>query len=77
MPATQRILITGGAGFIGSHLAVFLFRKYPEVSITVLDALLPCSSMASLAGILDSHRFHFILGDITCSVDVEKALAGV
>ena len=60
----RNILITGGAGFIGSHVVTHLAKKYPSYNITVLDKLDYCSAKAHLDEILDQQGFEFIHGDI-------------
>jgi dTDP-glucose 4,6-dehydratase len=63
-----RILVTGGAGFIGSHYArAVLGDSYPEyagASVTVLDKLTYSGNLANLAPVADSPRMTFIRGDI-------------
>ncbi len=60
----MKILITGGAGFIGSNYAHYRFEKYPEDQIYVLDKLTYAGNLDNLNTLLDSERFHFIQGDI-------------
>jgi dTDP-L-rhamnose 4-epimerase len=75
---SNRILITGGAGFIGSHLVNFLFEKGKD--IVVLDNLSPqihgvngtSYTLASIQG-----KCQFIQGDVRSIEDWEKALEGV
>jgi UDP-glucose 4-epimerase len=57
----QTILVTGGAGFIGSHLVEYLIER--GFSVVVLDNLRN-GSLAKLAGVLDCSRLRFIRGDI-------------
>ncbi|KJE96387.1 NAD dependent epimerase/dehydratase [Capsaspora owczarzaki ATCC 30864] len=44
----HRILVTGGAGFIGSHVCAFLLREYPQYRVVCLDSLEPCASLKNL-----------------------------
>jgi dTDP-glucose 4,6-dehydratase len=64
----QRILITGGAGFIGSNLVHFLQRQSislsQEIEITVLDALTYAGSLSNLEGIPDPKKMNFVHGDV-------------
>ena len=46
--APRRILVTGGAGFIGSHVVILLARKYPAYSVVNLDKLDYCASLRNL-----------------------------
>lgn len=64
----RNILITGGAGFIGSHVVELMVRKYPEYHIVTLDKLTYAGSLANLAAVVDAKNHTFIEGDIT---DVE------
>ena len=61
----MRILLTGGAGFIGSHVAELLAEKYPDYQIFVLDKMDYCASAANLAGV----RCRLIKGDVQ-SIDL-------
>jgi dTDP-glucose 4,6-dehydratase len=58
-----RLLVTGGAGFIGANFVHQTVRERPDVSITVLDALTYAGDRASLAPVAD--RITFVKGDIT------------
>ncbi len=57
----QRILVTGGAGFLGSHLCEYLLNKGNE--IICLDNLFTCTKR-NIRHLRDNHRFEFILHDI-------------
>lgn len=58
------ILITGGAGFIASHVVLRLVKNYPQYKIVVLDKLDYCASMNNLRSIKDKPNFSFVKGDI-------------
>lgn len=60
----QTILITGGAGFIGSHLVRMLVEKYPEKHIVNLDLLTYAGNLANLQDIEDKPNYTFVKGDI-------------
>lgn len=60
----KSILITGGAGFIASHVAIRLTKTYPEYKIVVLDKLDYCSSLKNLDIIKHRRNFKFVKGDI-------------
>lgn len=61
----QTILITGGAGFIGSHLTRLFVTKYPDYKIINLDALTYAGNLMNLKDIEDSSNYTFEKGDIT------------
>lgn len=72
----KRILVTGGAGFIGSHFIKHWLRKHPEDEIVNLDLLTYAANLESLKEIEDDPRYHFIHGDIADSAVVQKAMWG-
>jgi dTDP-glucose 4,6-dehydratase len=72
----KTILITGGAGFIGSNFLEYLFRKYPEYHIIVLDALTYAGSPDNIPDdIKASKRFEFWYGNVT-NDDLVSQLVG-
>lgn len=65
----KNIFLTGGAGFIGSHVAILLCKKYPQYNVVVYDKLDYCSCLENLSEIKDLPNFKFVKGDI-CSSDL-------
>lgn len=63
------ILVTGGAGFIGSSVLCHLIKKYPNYHYVCLDKLEYCATTANLSEISNFPNFTFIKGDI-CSIDL-------
>lgn len=70
----MKLLVTGGAGFIGSNFVRHVYRERPEWSITVLDALTYAGNRDNLAG-LDESRCQLVVGDICDAELVDKLVA--
>jgi len=68
----KSILITGGAGFIGSHVVRLFVNKYPEYRIVNLDKLTYAGNLENLKDIEQSKNYTFVRGDITDSAVVQK-----
>ncbi|SFD66805.1 dTDP-glucose 4,6-dehydratase [Lentibacillus persicus] len=58
------VLVTGGAGFIGSNFIRYLLRNYPDYNIVNLDKLTYAGNLINLRGISLDPRYHFVKGDI-------------
>ena len=69
----KTILITGGAGFIGSHVVRLFVRKYPEYRIINLDKLTYAGNLANLRDIENEPNYRFVKADI-CDFDTILAL---
>ena len=63
----MHILITGGAGFIGSHVVRHFLNRYPSYTITNLDNLTYAGNLANLRDIEHLPNYRFVKGDITDS----------
>ena len=61
----KTILITGGAGFIGSHVVRLFVSKYPDYQIINLDALTYAGNLENLKDVADAPNYSFVKGDIT------------
>lgn len=61
----MRLLVTGGAGFIGSNFIHYFLDKNPDAYIVNYDKLTYAGNLANLANIQDSTRYTFVKGDIT------------
>lgn len=71
----KKILVTGGAGFIGNAFVRLALRQYPEVEVVTLDKLTYSGNPANLDGV-DDARHTFVMGDIADAVDVRRAMEG-
>lgn len=60
----KSILVTGGAGFIGSNFVRYMLGKYPDYSIVVLDVLTYAGNTANLEGLEETGQLTFVKGDI-------------
>lgn len=67
----KNIIVTGGAGFIGSNFVHYVVNNHPEVNITVLDKLTYAGNRANLAG-LPADRVNLVVGDIADAELVDK-----
>jgi len=70
----KNILITGGAGFIGSHLVRLMVNKYPHYNIINLDKLTYAGNLENLKDIEDKPNYRFIKGDICDTALIPKVL---
>ncbi len=61
----MKILITGGAGFIGSHLVRLMVNKYPDYQIVNLDKLTYAGNLENLKDVENAPNYTFVKGDIT------------
>ncbi len=61
---SARLLITGGAGFIGANFAHHFYHKYPDFHVTVLDRLTYAGNLGNLKELEGSSRFQFVKADI-------------
>jgi dTDP-glucose 4,6-dehydratase len=73
MAASKKtILITGGAGFIGSHVVRLFVAKYPDYRIVNLDALTYAGNLANLKDVQDAPNYSFEKGDITDEARIKE-----
>ncbi len=72
----MKVLVTGGAGFIGSNYIKFHLEKYPEDKIVNLDKLTYAGRLENLKEVEKNPNYSFIKGDICDKKIVEKAMQG-
>ncbi len=73
MDKIKTILITGGAGFIGSHVVRLFVKKYPDYKIINLDKLTYAGNLENLSDVVNEPNYFFIKGDI-CDADLVNQL---
>ena len=54
------IIVTGGAGFIGSNFVFYLLKKYPDYRIVCLDCLTYAGNLSALESVMDYPNFRFV-----------------
>ena len=72
----ERILATGGAGFIGSNFVLYALERWPGADVVVLDKLTYAGNVENLKSARDNPRFTFVRGDIADEEVVRRATAG-
>ncbi len=73
----MKLLVTGGAGFIGSNFIHYWLAKYPEDSIVNLDILSYAGNLHNLTDISQDPRYRFVQGDIADSALVDSLMPGI
>ena len=71
----KKLVITGGAGFIGSHVVRLFVNKYPDYQIYNLDALTYAGNLANNEDVADKPNYHFIKADITDAAHIDALFA--
>jgi dTDP-glucose 4,6-dehydratase len=70
----QNILISGGAGFIGSNFVRYLLNKYPDYKVVVYDKLTYAGNLDNLRDVADDVRYTFVRGDICDAEKVDEVM---
>ncbi len=73
----MKILVTGGAGFIGSNFIHYWLENHPDDFVVNFDVLTYAGHLESLKDIEKNPNYEFIKGDITNTEDVKKAMKGI
>ena len=71
----MRVLVTGGAGFIGSNLVRYFLEEHTDVEVVSLDLLTYAGNLDNLSGLEDDARYRFVHGDI-CDAALTAELMG-
>ncbi len=72
----MKIVVTGGAGFIGSNFITYMLAKYPDYEIVNIDKLTYAGNLDNLKAVEDNPRYTFVKGDICDNPLVEKTVKG-
>ncbi len=70
----QNLMVTGGAGFIGSNFVRYMLDRYPDYCILVYDKLTYAGNLDNLLDVDDDPRYAFVQGDICDADAVAEAL---
>ncbi len=72
----MKLLVTGGAGFIGSNFILYLLNKDHDVTIVNLDCLTYAGNLENLTAVENNPRYTFVKGDIADAATVGEVMAG-
>lgn len=70
----MKLLVTGGAGFIGSNFVHYTLKQHPDVEVINFDALTYAGNLANLHDVESNPNYRFIKGDIANAENVERAM---
>ena len=70
----MRLLVCGGAGFMGSHFIKYILAKYPEYQVVNFDVLTYAGNLNNLKEVAENPRYTFVKGDITDAIAVQKVV---
>ena len=66
------IIVTGGAGFIGSNFIFYMLKKYPDLRVICLDKLTYAGNLSTLKPVMDNPKFRFVRADICDANAVDR-----
>ena len=67
----KRLMVTGGAGFIGSNFVHYMLKQHPDYKVLVYDKLTYAGNLDNLADVADDPRYAFVQGDI-CNAEIVR-----
>jgi len=70
----MKVLVTGGAGFIGSNFIRFILKKHLDWDVINFDKLTYCGNLENLKDVENNHRYSFVKGDICDETAVEEVI---
>lgn len=73
----MKLLVTGGAGFIGSNFILYWMKTHPQDEIVNFDKLTYAGNLENLTSVESNHNYRFVQGDICNASDVNAAMQGI
>ncbi|MEF3692294.1 MAG: GDP-mannose 4,6-dehydratase, partial [Candidatus Moraniibacteriota bacterium] len=73
----MNLLVTGGAGFIGSNFIHYILENYPKDKVINYDALTYAGNLENLKGLADNPNYRFVHGDIMDTILLEELMKEV
>lgn len=70
----KKLMVTGGAGFIGANFVLYMLDTHPDYEIIVYDKLTYAGNLDNLRTVTDDPRYHFVKGDICDAATVEATI---
>ena len=71
---SKKLMVTGGAGFMGSYFIKYMLKNHPYLEVVNYDALTYSGNQENLKEVADDHRYTFVQGDITSLDQLEAAV---
>lgn len=68
----MKIIVTGGAGFIGANFIFYMLEKYPEYNIICIDKLTYAGNLSTLKSVINNPKFRFVKADICDRGTIDK-----
>ena len=59
----MKMIVTGGAGFIGSNFVFYMLREHPQDKVICVDSLTYAGNLSTLKSVMDNPRFRFVKAD--------------